>query len=397
VRVNHVVSAATVSIVVAAIYGRIAWGMFVRFDDFRDHLLIAQRLYDTGRPAVPHFLFHALTAALYGTGFFPSLLAAGASVLVGAYGLLGIVTYGVFWWALRDTRASGAWVLAATTFATLIAQPITTVNTYALGYLWPEPYHSPTFATLKPFALAGFAGTAWLLSRRARVSSGLVALFGLVTALGALSKPNFVICMLPSVTVLLAYRRWRHLPLSMEALAIGFYLPAVTILAWQSLFTFNAFSSVDVTYHDSVSWAPLRFMRYWTTGLTAKFVASALFPIVVTTSYWPTARRETMLQLAWLSFGCGALYTYGVTETINWMAGNLVWSGYITLFTLFVATTIFWIRQVVSPEGARSVSRAAICGLVFAMHLASGARLTWLYLTHYGCRADLRLIQFVCN
>jgi hypothetical protein len=132
-----------------------------------------------------------------------------------------------------------------------------------------------------------------------------------------------------------------------------------------------------------VSWAPLKFMSHWATGLPAKFAASTLFPLTVAALYWPTARRDTLLQFAWLCFGFGAVYSYAVVETDHWAAGNFVWSGYITLFTLFVATTIFWLRQVASSEGRWS-TRAPVCGAAFALHVMSGLRLTCLYLREYG-------------
>ena len=139
-------------------------------------------------------------------------------------------------------------------------------------------------------------------------------------------------------------------------------------------------------------------MRYWTTGLLpVKFLASVLFPVTVTALYWPLARRDTLLQFAWLCFGFGAVYSYALVETTNWTAGNFLWSGYITLLTLLVATVIFWLRQAASAEGGWPVTRALVCGAVLALHVASGARLTWMYLTHYGCRVDFRLVEYVCS
>jgi len=395
VRARHLTAAALVSIVVSAVFGRIAWGMFVRFDDFNDHLLIAQRLYETGRPAVPHFLFHGVTAALHAVLSAKSFLVAGALATVAAHFLTGGVTYAVYWNAFRGSRLEAPGLLAVLSLITLIAQPITIAQAYTLGYFWPEPYHSPTYAMLKPFALAGFAGTAWFLTRR-QSSVGLVVLLGVVTIAGALSKPSFVICVLPAALLMTAYRLWRRQPLSMRSLIVGLYAPAVAVLGWQFLVAFSGTGDAGM-YQDSVSWGPLKVMRYWTTGLPVKFLASVLFPVTVTALYWPLARRDTLLQFAWLCFGFGAMYSYGLVETTNWTAGNFLWSGYITLLTLLVATTIFWLRQAASAAGRWPVMRALVCGAVLALHVVSGARVTWLYLTHYGCRVDFRLVEYVCS
>jgi hypothetical protein len=366
--------------------------MFLRFDDFQDHLHIAQHLFETRRPTVPHFLFHGVTASLHALLGQPFLVA-GAVTSVAAYFLTGVVTYAIYWYVLRDSRLAAPGLIAVFTLATLVAQPITSAQAYTVGYLWPEPYHSPTYTMLKPFALAGFAGTAWFLTR-SHCRVGLAALFAVVTVASALSKPNFVICLLPAASLMLAYRVWRREPVSPRALIVGLYAPAAAVLVWQFLVTFSGAGGASEMYRASVSWAPLKFMHFWATDLTAKLLASVLFPVTVTAFYWPLACRDTLLQFAWLCFGFGALYTYGVVETPNWAAGNFVWSSYVTLLTLLVATMTFWLRQAASTEGRW---RAIVCGAVLALHILSGVRLTALYLTHYGCRIDLRLGQYVCG
>jgi hypothetical protein len=381
--VRHLVAAALVAMLVAAVYGPLAWGLFAQSSDFRSHLTVALHLYETARPIAPHFLYHGITAVVYALLPGPSIFVAGAIVIVAAYGLTGGVTYAVYRQAFRDSRLAAPWAIAVISIVALMAQPITTVQAYSIGYLWPDPYHSPTFTMLKPFALAAFAGTAWFLTHREAGRVGLVVLFALVTLAGALTKPSFVICVLPATALMMAWRLWRRLPLSSWALIGGLYVPAGAVLAWQFLAAFSG-AGGDEMYQDSVSWAPLKFMSHWATGLPAKFAASTLFPLTVAALYWPTARRDALLQLAWLCFGFGALYSYAVVETDHWAAGNFVWSGYITVFTLFMATTIFWLRQVVLSEGKWPLTRALVCGAVFALHVLSGARLAWLHLKEYA-------------
>ena len=379
---RHLTAAALVATLVAAVCGSIATGLFAGSSDFRSHLTVALHLYETARPIAPHFLYHGLTAVVYALQPGPSIFVAGAVVIVASYWLTGAVTYAIYWRVFRQSRLAVPWVIAVISVATLLAQPITTVHTYTIGYLWPDPYHSPTFTMLKPFALAGFAGTVWFLTRHQAAGAGPGVLFALVTLASALTKPSFVICALPSTALMMAWRLWRRLPLSSWALIGGLYAPAGAVLVWQFLAAFSG-AGGDEMYQDSVSWAPLKFMSHWATGLPVKFAASTLFPLTVAAVYWPTARRDTLLQFAWLCFGFGAVYSYAVVETDHWAAGNFVWSGYITLFTLFVATTIFWLRQVASSAGRWS-TRALVCGAAFALHVMSGLRLTWLYLREYG-------------
>lgn len=392
---RHLAAAALVALSAAFVYGTIAWGMFANFGDFEDHLDWAHRFYETGRPPVPHFLFHALTAMLFGTSVAASYEIAGRLVMVGAYALTGLVAYAVYWDAFRGTRLGQPWLLAAVGLVTLAAQPITLADTYALGYLWPEPYHSPTFAVMKPFALAAFAATAWCLAHREGASGRVIGVFALVTIASALSKPNFVICVLPAAAILTAHRLARGLPLSRRGLLGGLFVPAAVVLAWQFAVAFSG-GDAEGMYQDSVSWAPLQFMRYWATDLTAKFAASIAFPLLVLVLYWTRASRDPVLQLGWLCFAFGAFYSYTLAETVNLTAGNFVWSGYITLFTLFAATIVFWLRELHVPLRGAALGRAVVCGVAIVLHVASGIRLDWLYLIHADCRVDLRLAEFVC-
>jgi hypothetical protein len=105
-----------------------------------------------------------------------------------------------------------------------------------------------------------------------------------------------------------------------------------------------------------------------------------------------------MLQLAWLCFAAGALYTYGFVEKIGWANGNFVWSGYIAAFILFAASAFFVLRQIGSAASWKSARTAAlVCGLALALHALSGLRLDWLYLTHYGCSVSYTTAEFLCE
>jgi hypothetical protein len=394
---GHLAAAACLSVVIAGIYGVIAWGQFIGSEGFQGHLDFAKRLYDTGHPPVPHFLFHALTAALFATHLAPTLLFAGRSVVLGCYLLIAWVTFALFWSVFRNSAIGRPSVLFLAALSALLAQPITLAHGYALGYLWPEPYEIPTSTVLKPFALASFICTAWYISRRYKMDVRLVSLFALCTVAGSLSKPSFIICLLPASVLLLLYRFSRKSPVSFPELLAGLYLPAAVVLAWQFYETYSGSSSKDM-YHDSIMWAPFKFMAGWTTGLVSKFLLSIAFPLVVTVLYWKRAYRDTMMQLAWLCFLAGAVYTYMIVERVHWASGNMVWSGYITAFTLFVASIVFWLRQIAfSPShGWLFQGRVLLCGVVIALHVISGARMDWLYLTHYGCTLIFQTAKFAC-
>jgi hypothetical protein len=395
---GHLLGAVALAALIAAIYAPIAWGMFVGSVDFKAHLAVAQHLYDTGRLAAPHFLFHASVVFLFATHVTSSLLLAGRVIMLCCYVLLGLAVYGLLWTFLKDSRLGWPPVLVLAGLVLLLAQPITLAHAYALGFLWLEAYHNPTSTMLKPFALISFSCTAFYLSRRAGKDARIGGLLALTILAGSLSKPSFIICLLPASLLLLVYRTFRGLPVSTSSLIVGLYVPAAAVLAWQYFETYSGYAPAGM-YHDSIVWGPLKFMNYWTNGLVSKFLLSILFPLTVAVLYWKQVFHDALLQLAWLCFFFGAFYGYMLVEKVNWGAGNMLWSAYVTLFTLMFASVVLWLREIASST-ARYNSlgwKAYVCGGILLLHAISGARLDWLYLTHYGCGLDFRAVEFVCK
>lgn len=394
---GHVAAAAALTLIITAIYGIIAWGMLTGSPDFRAHIKYAKVLNETGQPPIPHFLLQALIVALFRIHLAPSLVSAGGLVLLGAYALLALTMYGLLWRLFRESPWGRPLFLFLAALAILLAQPISLSHAYQLGYFWPEPYAIPTSTLLKPFALAGFACAAWYVSRRCQPGLRLVALFALATAAGALSKPSFLICIAPAAVLLAAYRLARRLPICPAGLLAGLYLPAAVVLGWQFYQTYSGHGA-PAAYHDTIGWAPLKFMNHYTTGLFSKFLLSILFPLVVAVTYWRRAARDVILQLAWLCFIFGAFYSYMLVEKTHWAAGNFTWSGCIGAFILFVGSAVFWLRQFSYglPSGWRRW-RVVVCGALLALHAICGIRMDWLYLTHYGCPEDYAAAQFACK
>ena len=393
---GHIAAAAALAILITGLYGAIAWGRFVGGGDFHAHIRFAKVMYETGRPPIPHFLLQALIAAVFGAHLAPSLVSAARFVLIGCYVLTALLMYGLLWIVFRNSRIGIPLVLFLVGLATLLAQPITVAHAYQLGYFWPEPYGNPTFMLLKPFALAGFACTAWYLSRRCKIDARLVVLFALATAAGALSKPSYLICAVPAAALLVVCRLAQRLPVSLNGLIAGLYLPAAVILGWQFYQTYSGHGTGTV-YHDTIVWAPFKFMSHYTTGLFAKLLLTIAFPLAVAILYWKQARRDVFLQLAWLCFLAGAFYSYMLVEQKSWADGNFTWSGCIAAFTLLVASAVFWFRRISSAPRGRPEWRALLCGALLVLHAVSGARMDWLYLTHFQCGENYYLAEFVCR
>ena len=372
----HIVAALLAAAAYAAMHSVIVWPMFLdRGYDYAVHVDMGEALYHL-RVSEPHFLYHLLIAILYAIHLAPSFLAAARWILVAASAAAALLVYGGIWWAVRDDRRWGSSpVVFFATLAVMLAQPIGRFDWYEIGYLWNEPFMIPTYTLLAPFALAGFFLTvAYLFSKR-EAGWSMSILFFAVTAGGALAKPSFLICLLPAAMLLAAWRLWRGLPVARRTLLAGLVLPALLVLGGQFLLTYGAIRGV-VGYQDSLVWAPLRVMSHWASGLGIKFLLSTLFPLAVLLVNGRAALRDGQMQLAWLTFGAGSAYAYLLSERVRATDGNFLWSAYITLFILFVASVIFMLRQATIV----SWRRTALCLCALAPHVISGVLLDRKYL-----------------
>jgi hypothetical protein len=200
----------------------------------------------------------------------------------------------------------------------------------------------------------------------------------------ALAKPSYVIALAPALVLAAIHARRRGAALHWRLLVYGVLLPIALVVGLQ-LTSQGARRGVVI--------APLGVFHEWArllnpdaaTDLPLKLVLSILFPLAVYVLCWRQARGTLYLNLAWLTFGFGAAYTYLLAEPGDEMGtGNFTWSGQISVFVLFVASAVFllgWATRA-TPQRSRGLTASVVVvGLVFALHLVSG--LQWFGL-HTG-------------
>ena len=69
-----------------------------------------------------------------------------------------------------------------------------------------------------------------------------------------------------------------------------------------------------------------------------------------------------------------------LAEKVRAIAGNFLWSGYIAVFILFVASVIFWLRERSDLlKNGWFLGRFAVCAVILTLHAVSGALFTWSY------------------
>ncbi len=115
-------------------------------------------------------------------------------------------------------------------------------------------------------------------------------------------------------------------------------------------------------------------------SLALKLPLSILFPIGVYLLYRRDAKMDTGLVLGWWLFISGAAQMYLLVEYgSRWAHGNFWWSAQIGSLILFVATLMFWFRQL--RRDSERDPRFWITLLLLALHVASGMVLYYSTMT----------------
>jgi hypothetical protein len=262
-----------------------------------------------------------------------------------------LLTVGILFWLLQKnliTHPAGALAICLTIVAPLAFLFPLDHGIY-LGYIGINTYHNPTILLLKPLAILQFYFSAEALKGKDSDWKG-ISLAAFVSLASAFSKPSYGICLLPSLGILTLIRIWRKKPINLKMLFLGIGLPSVAILIWQFLFVYGSNEG------SSIIFAPFLVMSHLSSNLPIKFILSIVFPLIVTAVFWRESIKDIRIQLGWIGFGMGTIFTYFFAESGYYLNdGNFVWSGQITLFILFVCCILFLSEK--KLPGKNSISR----------------------------------------
>jgi len=248
-----------------------------------------------------------------------------------------LFTVGILFWLLRKKLMpllAGALAIGLTVAAPLaFLYPLD--HELYFGYIGIDTYHNPTILLLKPFAILQLFYSAEALQGKVADWKSIFVTV-LVSAVAAFAKPNYLICLLPALGILALISIWKKHPIDWKRLLIGIVLPSMAILAWQFFLTYGSDGG------SSIILAPFGVMQGYSSYLPEKFILSIVFPTIVTAIYWKEAIKDTRMQLGWIGFGLGVIFTYFFAESgVRFHDGNFTWSGEIALFILFVCCILF--------------------------------------------------------
>jgi hypothetical protein len=350
--------------IVALGYAPITW-VAIRQGDFPNHIRRAEAL-TQGVMAVPHILFHTVTAGGILAGLPPAVA---ATVVIVGFQVLA--AWGVSWLARRWGATAG--VAAGLGICLVCVAPILPLaraadaDLYPFGYFVPNALHNPTVTAAKAFVpflielgvmVAGLASVVW--------SGSIIAI---VVILAGLAKPHYVSCLVPVVVTAWAWRRWRGQPAPWNRVMI-FTGAAVAIMLWA------VFGTMSLAGGGNTIIAPLVVLRSWggidvpvdALAIVMRACSDLAFPIAVV-MLWPGARRFPPVLLAWGAYAIALGQALLLAESgVRLHDGNFLWSPQLATFGVMAASAA-WLGRSSHQWNGRVIAGWS----VLLLHVAYGA------------------------
>lgn len=338
--------------------------------DYSKHAELAHAI-DQRQPAElwwTHILFQVLSIGTMRLFQMDSPLVAGLAIGVVAQVATALLVYR---WLLPAARSQA--LAAGLSLAVVLAGHL--IVTWGaldanMGYLSFSSVHNPTLTLSKPLSLLLFAASLSLLSVPSVRRWQLLILAGLTLASVA-TKPNYALCLIPALILAAGWRVWNACPVHWRGLVMGIGIPAAALLGLQYVTLY------PTGQQGSITFAPLAVMLTFEPNpalLLVKFLCSIAFPLAVTVTYWRWARRDMLLNMAWLVFLMGVAQASLLAESgFRFTNGNWLWGALTALFVLFVVS----LRFLLSQRRGR-LHRALL--VLFALHVASGVIFLWLHI-----------------
>ena len=332
--------------------------------DFPNHIRRAVAL-THGEVAVPHILFHTVTAAGLLAGLAPT-----AAAILATLGFQALAAWGVFWLA----RRSGAPVAFATCvgIGMVWVAPIFPLEVaadaplYPYGYFVPNALHNPTVLAAKAFV--PFLIVLGVMLTGASPTASRSSSIAIVVILAGLAKPHYVSCVLPVLAMVWAWRWWHGRQLSWRPI-LTFGIAAAAVLVW------TAAGTVVLAGGGTPVVAPLAVLQTFggedipvdALSIAARAGSDLAFPIAVLI-LWPSARRFRPLLLAWAAYGLALAQVLLLAEAGGRMHdGNFMWSPQLATFGV-MAVSAAWVGR----SSQRWNWRIVVASSVFVLHVAHG-------------------------
>ncbi|MEW5857913.1 MAG: hypothetical protein AB1861_11105 [Cyanobacteriota bacterium] len=389
-----------VTIIILLIEVSVLWGLPLSrlypadpTETYTFHIELAQKMAQGRFIVTPHFLYQFLVITIHSLAPFISFNIAGYYIVpIGACWILAIITE----YNIRQTIPSSLFYKKESysipiTLALMIITPISlfTYPRLYLGYIGITMYHSATTLLAKPICLLIFNTTTKILKHPTYYSKKINLSLFFLTILSLITKPNYIICMIPAILFVIAYKLYMNKLINWMSIILSLCVPALIVLGWQFSLTYLNNPTFIKGGKSSIVFAPFKVMSFYSNNLLYDFIMSIIFPLSVYILFWKKAKNEFILNLAWLVFLVSIFYVYFLGESSRMYAGNFLWGGQITLFILFVYSILFLFKQqnldkfYFASIFSKLRSKFFLCLLIFGFHSINGL-VYLIYVTQTG-------------
>jgi hypothetical protein len=333
---------------------------------------------------LPHFLYPLYVAIIEVLTRF-DLNSSANITMTSQYVLMGVLMYAVIRQVLPQ-KISWYWHVLVIIFAVMLC----TIAPIALdvlrmprnllfGFLPPNPHHNPTTMIARPYALATVMLAILIFQqmpsepRKWLKQAGWIALSALITVLGVLAKPSYTIAVIPALGL---YVFWRGIVLRQSVNFVwaifGFAVPAIVVLLWQYQLNYSSGAT-----SDRLSFMPFAVWLFYGdtySSLLLKFVQSAIFPLLITVSFYSEWKDDSGFKIAWLAFVIACLQGYLLAEDgVSFSHGNVVWGMLIGLLILFVYATRIFVKVAYRyVEEKRFSIPLILSAFMLVLHICAG-------------------------
>lgn len=342
--------------------------------DHSAHIEVVQKIL-AGKLFPPHPLYHL--AVILVACFQANLTVvtwAATLVLALAVGFRAGLTARI---VTQDASPSG-FAVACTCLALALATPLPNWwggEIYG-GQISPNVWHNPTALFVMPFCLLTFL---WGLKSLESLELMDVRITGMLLAISALAKPNFLIAFAPVYVCRLAVGKVQASGMNSTALlallrsaAEALWVPAVVLVCQYFWF----FGEGDTREKSRIIFAPFAVWRHFSPNLLGSLLVSIAFPLLTLVSFPQQVIRDRWLSVSWATFGVALLQFVLLAESGDRLThGNFGWGALLANHLLFVMTARFLLRQ----PGSR---RKQVCYIVLGLHALTGIQLLRLCLEH---------------
>lgn len=357
------------------------------------HIELAQKMAQGKFIGTPHFLYQLLVITIHKLAPFISFNIAGYYVIpICACWILAIITE----YNIRQTIPFShfykkEFYSIPITLALMIITPISlfTYSRLYLGYIGITMYHSATTLLAKPICLLILNTITKIFKHPTYYSKKLNLSLFFLTILSLITKPNYIICLIPAVFFVIIYKLYMNKLINWMSIIWSLCFPALIVLGWQFSLTYLNDPTFIKGGRSSIIFAPFTVMSFYSTSLLYDFIMSILFPLSVYILFWEKAKNEFSLNLAWLIFLVSIFYIYFLGESSRMYAGNFLWGGQITLFILFVYSISFLFKQQNLDDFYfasilhKLRTKFFLCLLIFGFHSINGL-VYLMYVTQTG-------------